>query len=299
MISDRLETANLSLRPFSIEDDSAVLEYWRSDPAWERYNASVPANFSLDDAREFLRKMRARSRATSPSWAIVHQGRVVGVVSITFEQDHRIAVIGYGVHGDLRGKGLSVEAVSKIINEAFVHYPDLTKIRAHTDVENTPSTRVLEKLGFSHEGTLQLTIASQLAALRTLGPLPGGLVRLGRSIVVSASVAVDLTTDRRGRSVQCRSDRSYGPACYEASGNLFSFCECECSRRTFSLRRPNAACLLNNPLYRGMLSVEQLGYRCERITLLPAIPHQSLVSFCVEDPFSILHLQHPLPWSGI
>jgi RimJ/RimL family protein N-acetyltransferase len=155
MIADQLESANLSLRPFSIEDATAVFEYWRSDPAWERYNASLPRNFSLDDAREFVRKMRARSRATSPSWAILHQGRVVGVVSISFEQDHRIAVIGYGVHGDLRGKGLSVEATSKVINEAFEHYPGLAKIRAHLDAENAPSSRVLEKLGFLHEGTLR------------------------------------------------------------------------------------------------------------------------------------------------
>lgn len=155
MIPDRLETTGLSLRPFSVEDDRAVLEYWRSDPGWERYNASVPPSFSLDDAREFVREMCARSRVTSPSWAIHHQGRVVGVVSITFEQDHRIAAIGYGIHGDLRGRGLSVQAASKIINEAFEHYPDLKKIRALTDAENAPSMRVLEKLGFSHEGTLR------------------------------------------------------------------------------------------------------------------------------------------------
>jgi hypothetical protein len=42
MIPDRLETSTLSLRPFSIEDDVAVFEYWQSDPGWERYNASVP-----------------------------------------------------------------------------------------------------------------------------------------------------------------------------------------------------------------------------------------------------------------
>jgi RimJ/RimL family protein N-acetyltransferase len=155
MIPDRLETTNLSLRTFSIGDDAAVLECWRSDPGWERYNASVPANFSLADAGEFIRERLSRNRDISPSWAVVHQGRVVGVASITFDQDYRFAVLGYGVHGDLRGKGLSVEAASKIINEAFEHYPDLNRIRAHTDAENTSSMRVLEKLGFSHEGTLR------------------------------------------------------------------------------------------------------------------------------------------------
>jgi len=155
MIPDRLETSNLSLRPFSIEDDKAVFEYWQSDPGWERYNASVPPNFSLADAREFISEMLARNRHTSPSWAILHRGQVAGVVSITFEQGHRFAVIGYGVHGNLRGQGLSAQAASRIINEAFKRYPELKKIRAHTDAENAPSMRVLEKLGFIHEGTLR------------------------------------------------------------------------------------------------------------------------------------------------
>lgn len=155
MIPDQLETTNLNLRPFLIGDAEAVLEYWRSDPRWERYNASVPLNFSLADASAFVRKMLARNRTVSPSWAILYQGRVVGIVSLTFEQGHRFAVIGYGIHGNLRGKGLSVQAASKIISEAFEHHSDLEKIRAHTDAENAQSMRVLEKLGFTHEGTLR------------------------------------------------------------------------------------------------------------------------------------------------
>ena len=94
-----------------------------------------------------------RDRRRSPSWAILHQGSVVGVVSLTFEQTDSVAVIGYGVHGALRGQGLSVEAVSAVIDQAFEHHKELEKIRAHTDAENRPSIRVLEKLGFAHEFT--------------------------------------------------------------------------------------------------------------------------------------------------
>ncbi|MGE0623204.1 MAG: GNAT family N-acetyltransferase [Pseudomonadales bacterium] len=155
MIPDCLETTNLSLRPFSLDDDEAVFNYWQSDPGWERYNASVPSNFTLDDARKFVREMCARSRDTSPNWAILHQGRVVGVVSLTFEQNDRFAVIGYGIHGGLSGRGFSTQAASKIVDEAFKRYPNLHKIRAHTDATNAPSIRVLEKLGFSREVTLQ------------------------------------------------------------------------------------------------------------------------------------------------
>lgn len=155
MIPEQLETAWLKLRPFEENDAKFVFEYWRSDPAWERFNASVPQDFGLTDAEDFVSSMCKRDRDVAPHWALVYQGAVVGVVSLTFEQDNRIAVIGYGVHGDLRGQGLSAEAASAVIDQAFVHVPELHKIRAHTDPDNRPSMRVLEKLGFSHEGTLR------------------------------------------------------------------------------------------------------------------------------------------------
>jgi RimJ/RimL family protein N-acetyltransferase len=155
MVPDLLETVNTTLRPFTHGDAPAVFTYWLSDPGWERYNASVPSEFSETDAQRFVEDMCARCRTNSPNWAIVYRGAVVGVVSMTFEQAHRIAVIGYGIHGGLRGRGLSIEAVRVVIQASFAAYPNLNKIRAHTDVENVASTRVLAKLGFTREGVLR------------------------------------------------------------------------------------------------------------------------------------------------
>jgi len=155
MIPSNLETARLHLRPFSSDDSAAVLAYWKSDPGWEKFNASVPANFTASDAARFVAEMVQRDRHDRPHWAIIHDATVVGVVSLTFEQDHRIAVIGYGVHAKLRGRGLTVEATSKVIGEAFSGVPELTRLRAHTNPENAPSMRVLEKLGFTLEGILR------------------------------------------------------------------------------------------------------------------------------------------------
>ena len=136
-------------------DASAVLAYWKSDPGWERFNSSIPSKFTEKDAEDFVAEMCGRSREGLPNWAVVHKGQVVGVVSLTFEQDYRISVIGYGIHGDLRGRGLAVEAAQTVIDHAFANYSRLRKIRAHTDAENVASIRVLEKLGFSREGVLR------------------------------------------------------------------------------------------------------------------------------------------------
>ncbi len=155
MILDRFDTTNLTMRRFTEDDANAVFAYWSSDSGWERFNASVPSSFTLYDAERFVAEMSARSREDRPNWAVVHLGVAVGVVSLTFEQHFGIAVVGYGVHGDLRGRGFAVEAARAVIDQAFAEYPQLQRIRAHTDAENAPSMRVLEKLGFTHEGTLR------------------------------------------------------------------------------------------------------------------------------------------------
>lgn len=146
MIPDRLATTNpdLRLRAFTRDDAEAVFDYWRSDDGWERFNASVPRDFTLADARAFVEEMCSRSRETSPNWAILYRGRVVGVVSLVFEQAHRLAVVGYGVHGGIRGAGLAPTSVSRVLSTAFARYRELNKIRAHTDPRNTASIRVLE-----------------------------------------------------------------------------------------------------------------------------------------------------------
>ena len=107
------------------------------------------------DAEDFVADMLSRDRRSAPHWALVYEGAVIGVVSLTLEPGERIAVIGYGVHADLRGKGLTAEAARTIIDHAFAHHTMLARIRAHTDAENVASMRVLQKLGFSHEGTLR------------------------------------------------------------------------------------------------------------------------------------------------
>ncbi len=149
MIPDRLLSANLLMRPFAIGDGSAVYEYWQSDPGWEQYNASVPSGFSKMNADNFVTEMCGRDRSEQPNWALIHDNIVVGIVSLTFEQDHRIVVIGYGIHADLRGRGLCAEAATTVLSYAFSSYPKLRMVRAHTDMANSASIRVLMKLGFS------------------------------------------------------------------------------------------------------------------------------------------------------
>jgi RimJ/RimL family protein N-acetyltransferase len=155
MIPELLDTQRLVLRPFDKDDVNAVFDYWNSDPDWARFNRSVPANYTVQHVEKFVMELISRVRETQPNWAVTLDETVVGIVSLTFEQGHRIAVIGYGIHGALRGQGMSGEALEIVIDQAFNCYAQLRKIRAHMDSQNLGSMRVLEKLGFSREGILR------------------------------------------------------------------------------------------------------------------------------------------------
>jgi len=62
--------------------------------------------------------------------------------------------IGYVIVPSERGKGYCTEAVKIIVDYLFLS-KDITRIQAHTDVKNVGSQKVLEKAGFSKEGTLR------------------------------------------------------------------------------------------------------------------------------------------------
>ena len=155
MLPNQIETEHLTLRPFGRDDASAVFEYWQSDPNWPKFNASVPANFTEKDATNFTLEMSARNQEDRPNWAIIFSGKVSGVVSLSFEQNYQICVLGYGIHGQLRGRGFSTEAARAVIDAAFSSCDRLQRIRAHTDADNEASMRVLQKIGFMKEGTLR------------------------------------------------------------------------------------------------------------------------------------------------
>lgn len=153
MLPDSIKTERMTLRAFSPDDVDAVLEY-SDDPEWSQFQ-QVPSPFSRSDAEKRVAELIARDRNTQPTWAMTLDDEVIGIVRLSFECDHRIAVLGYGVQKKHWGEGLSGEAARSVVDHAFAKYEQLRRIRAQTDLRNVRSIRVLEKLGFMHEGTLR------------------------------------------------------------------------------------------------------------------------------------------------
>ena len=142
-----LRTERLLLRPFRLSDIDDVLEYAK-DPEWATL---YPRPYDRG-ATEYM-----VARAVLTSWdkeavfAIVLEGRVVGLVSLTIDPEDQTAELGYDIARDMWGQGLAVEAAAAVCDLGFREY-GLAKVYAGADSRNKRSLRVMEKLGMTYEG---------------------------------------------------------------------------------------------------------------------------------------------------
>ena len=149
-----LITERLVLRPFT-EDDAEDFALRRSDPETAAYQAwRVP--YSVEKAHELIREVTRKDGPTPGGWYQLDverraDGRTVGDVAVYLHDHGKTAEIGYTLHAWARRKGYATEAAAALIDH-LVAVHGVHRIEASTHPENIRSIRVLERLGFQHEG---------------------------------------------------------------------------------------------------------------------------------------------------
>ena len=146
-----LHTARLLLRPFRVED-AADAHAYRDDPEFARYLPHIPQPFTRADAEAFVAQNMTEPWATSPTFAVVLDGRLIGTVNFEVDPAARTAMLGYAIGRAWWGRGLATEAARAAVEWAVATY-GLVRIRASADARNAGSRRVLEKLGLRKEGS--------------------------------------------------------------------------------------------------------------------------------------------------
>jgi RimJ/RimL family protein N-acetyltransferase len=151
-----LPTDRLRLRPFGDADADAlfalhsnarVLRYWDSPPWSERSRAERFIAACRTMAEEGTGARVAIDRASD--------GEFIGWCSLNqWNPEYRSASLGYCFTEAAWGHGYATEAARAVLRWAFDTL-DLNRVQAEADTRNIASARVLEKLGFVHEGTLR------------------------------------------------------------------------------------------------------------------------------------------------
>lgn len=151
-----LHTARLRLRPFTDADadhlyalhsNTRVMRYWDS-PAWQERAR----------AERFIARCRQFEEEGSGARVAIDRasdGAFVGWCGLfSWNPEFRSASMGYCLDEAMWGHGFATEAAHALLRWAFDTL-DLNRVQAEADTRNVASARVLEKIGFVHEGTLR------------------------------------------------------------------------------------------------------------------------------------------------
>jgi RimJ/RimL family protein N-acetyltransferase len=152
----RLETPRLVLRPFRHADAGDLFAVY-SHPEVARY---VPLGEwkRIDDAHQRIaRDINSMAVGEYIRLAVERRedARVLGeVLLFKFDAQSRRAELGYALGRDAWGCGYAAEALPPLVEHGFRKL-DLRRIEAVINPRNAASAKVLDRLGFTHEGTLR------------------------------------------------------------------------------------------------------------------------------------------------
>ena len=110
-----ISTGELVLDSLTDADVPAITEYCQ-DPLFEKY-LTIPWPYSQADAEFFVREIAIGgwARGDELTWAIRHDGKLLGVVSVRAGS----SMIGYWIGAEHRGAGYMTRAVTAVVDWVF------------------------------------------------------------------------------------------------------------------------------------------------------------------------------------
>lgn len=151
-----LETEQLLLRPFSIEDAEAMFAY-TSQPKSFRFLRG-DAHRTIDETRQFLEKKVAACEGHSDFiWGIClkKSNTLIGTCRLfNLHLTDLRGEVSYLIAPTVQGCGIASEAVGRVIQYAFEEL-GLMRVQARCVVNNFGSERVMQKCGMQLEGVLR------------------------------------------------------------------------------------------------------------------------------------------------
>ncbi len=152
-----IETDRLILRRFEYSDDDTMLRNWVADENVQKMY-SEPVYSTKDEVRGLLDKyIGSYEREDYYRWAVIDKecGECVGQIAFFLvDSKNHFAEIEYCIGTEFQCRGYATEATKAVIAYGFDRI-NLHKVQICTKTINAKSKRVIEKCGFTYEGTLR------------------------------------------------------------------------------------------------------------------------------------------------
>ena len=155
--TNTIETERLVLRRFRYTDDEAMLAYWIADEKIQSMY-SEPVYTTKEAVKELLEKyIGSYEKEDYYRWAIIlkESGECIGQIAyFLVDSKNHFAEIEYCIGSKFQCNGYATEATKAVIRYGFEQIK-LHKVQICTKEINAASKRVIEKCGFTYEGTLR------------------------------------------------------------------------------------------------------------------------------------------------
>lgn len=150
---------DFSLRPLRATDAPSFAKYANNKNVWKNLRDLFPHPYRLEDAQNFIAKMTSTENHSLVR-CIEVGGEAVGALGVHPLDDvyKRSAEVGYWLGEPFWGRAIISRALPMICDEAFAKLPELVRLQAAVYAWNPASARVLEKAGFTREGTLAKSV---------------------------------------------------------------------------------------------------------------------------------------------
>lgn len=153
---EHLKTDRLILRTLEMSD-GLVIEQKVGDYEVAKSILTIPYPYPKGGAERFIEQTKAAVLLGSLLlYGIVHKDKneLIGMIHLKMNGDHLRGELGYWIEKEEWGKGYGTEAAEAVMEYGFNHR-GLHRIFAQAFTDNPASTRVMEKIGMTFEGTLR------------------------------------------------------------------------------------------------------------------------------------------------
>jgi ribosomal-protein-alanine N-acetyltransferase len=152
-----LETERLQLRRMTMDDAGFYLKHF-SDPgivSMSAFEAPKDMAAAIAELREYCVDIFTNDAGIRWGITLRNDPNLIGTLGFyKWVKNARHAEIGYDLDGTYRRQGIMTEALTAALDYIF-NKVELNRVQALTDPTNTPSVRLLDKLGFRQEGVLR------------------------------------------------------------------------------------------------------------------------------------------------
>ena len=147
---------DFKLRTWKIEDAAPLVQAADNPNVAKNLRNVFPNPYTLEDAAWYINDCISSGEKKQITYAIEVDGQAAGSVGIFVKDDvyEKSAELGYWLSEKYWRMGITSRAVRMICKEAFAAF-DIVRIFAEPFADNMGSRGVLEKAGFTYEGTMR------------------------------------------------------------------------------------------------------------------------------------------------